>query len=74
MGYHKLGMQAIGIVYILKHDGAQRKRERFQKQIKRACYVQSHLYEHVHPGYVQSHLYEHVHPGCVCIYVIDGLS
>jgi hypothetical protein len=23
MGYHKLGMQAIGIVYVSKHDGAQ---------------------------------------------------
>jgi hypothetical protein len=28
MGYHKLGMQAIGIVYVSKHDGAERERER----------------------------------------------
>jgi hypothetical protein len=28
MGYHKLGMQAIGIVYVSKHDGAKRERER----------------------------------------------
>jgi hypothetical protein len=27
MGYHKLGMQAIGIVYVSKHDGGEREKE-----------------------------------------------
>jgi hypothetical protein len=49
MGYHKLGMQAIGIVYLSKHDGAERERDFKKIKIKRACYVHSHLYEHVHP-------------------------
>jgi hypothetical protein len=36
MGYHKLGMQAIGIVHVSKHDGAEREREIFKKKKERA--------------------------------------
>jgi hypothetical protein len=36
MGYHKLGMQAIGIVYVSKHDGAERERERDFKKKKKS--------------------------------------
>jgi len=60
MGYHKLGMQAIGIVYVSKHDGAERERERDFKKKKKERAMCNHTCMNM----------------CilsVCVYVIDGL-
>jgi hypothetical protein len=39
MGYHKLGMQAIGIVYVSKHDGAEREISKKTKKKSVLCAI-----------------------------------